>query len=91
MTLDPLDHAALLERVTELAVLISLFSAGLKLGLPLSEPIIAIMLAAATVSILLHGISVRPQSEDASRRLSYGPDSQVFITTTLIPSSGPRS
>jgi len=30
-------HAALLERITEVAVLISLFSVGLKLGLPLSN------------------------------------------------------
>ncbi len=37
LTLDPLDHAAILERVTEVAVLISLFSVGLKLGLPLSN------------------------------------------------------
>ncbi len=37
MTLNPLAHAALLERVVEVAVLISLFSVGLKLGLPLSN------------------------------------------------------
>jgi NhaP-type Na+/H+ or K+/H+ antiporter len=37
LTLDPLDHAVILERVTEVAVLISLFSVGLKLGLPLSN------------------------------------------------------
>jgi len=36
-TLNPLGNAALLERVTEVAVLISLFSVGLKLGLPLSN------------------------------------------------------
>ena len=37
LTLQPLAHAALLERVAEVAVLISLFSVGLKLGLPLSN------------------------------------------------------
>lgn len=37
LTPHPLDHAALLERVAEVAVLISLFSVGLKLGLPLSN------------------------------------------------------
>jgi NhaP-type Na+/H+ or K+/H+ antiporter len=37
MTPDPLAHAALLERLAEVAVLISLFSVGLKLGLPLSN------------------------------------------------------
>jgi NhaP-type Na+/H+ or K+/H+ antiporter len=35
--LDPLEHAALLERLTEVAVIISLFSAGLKLRLPLKD------------------------------------------------------
>lgn len=35
--LDPLENAALLERVTEVAVIISLFNAGLKLRLPLSD------------------------------------------------------
>ncbi len=34
---NPLIHAAMLERVAEVAVLISLFSVGLKLGLPLSS------------------------------------------------------
>lgn len=34
---DPLAYAVILERVAELAVLISLFSVGLKLGLPLSD------------------------------------------------------
>ncbi len=37
LTPHPLVHAALLERVAEVAVLISLFSVGLKLGLPLSN------------------------------------------------------
>jgi NhaP-type Na+/H+ or K+/H+ antiporter len=35
--LNPLTHAPFLERVAEVAVLISLFSVGLKLGLPLSN------------------------------------------------------
>lgn len=35
--LDVVRHAALLERLTEIAVLVSLFTAGLKLRLPLSE------------------------------------------------------
>ncbi|MDP2233946.1 MAG: cation:proton antiporter, partial [Actinomycetota bacterium] len=34
---NPLVHSVLLERVAEVAVLISLFSVGLKLGLPLSS------------------------------------------------------
>ena len=35
--LDPLEHSALLERLTEVAVILSLFSAGLKLRLPLKD------------------------------------------------------
>ena len=35
--LDPLEHAALLERLTEVAVIVSLFSAGLKLRSPLTD------------------------------------------------------
>jgi NhaP-type Na+/H+ or K+/H+ antiporter len=37
MTPHPLAHSVVLERMTEVAVLISLFAAGLKLGLPLSD------------------------------------------------------
>jgi NhaP-type Na+/H+ or K+/H+ antiporter len=37
LTLDPVEQSALLERVTEVAVIISLFTAGLKLRTPLSE------------------------------------------------------
>jgi len=37
MTPHPLSHAGILEKVAEVAVLVSLFSAGLKLGLPLSD------------------------------------------------------
>jgi NhaP-type Na+/H+ or K+/H+ antiporter len=35
--LDPLEHSALLERISEIVIIISLFSAGLKLRTPLSE------------------------------------------------------
>ena len=37
ITLDPVSAAGLIERVTEVAVIISLFSAGLKLRLPLRD------------------------------------------------------
>ena len=37
MRVDPLQHSVVLERVAEVAVLISLFTVGLKLGLPLSN------------------------------------------------------
>lgn len=37
MAPDPLSHPVILERVAEVAVLISLFAVGMKLGLPLSD------------------------------------------------------
>jgi len=53
LTLHPLAYTALLERVTEVAVLISLFSVGLKLGLPLSNRHWLMPLRLAFVSMTL--------------------------------------
>jgi NhaP-type Na+/H+ or K+/H+ antiporter len=53
LTPHPLNHAALLERATEVAVLISLFSVGLKLGLPLSNRHWLLPLRLAFVSMSL--------------------------------------
>ena len=52
ITLNPLDDAVLLERVAEIAVLISLFTVGLKLDLPLRDARWRIPLQLATVSML---------------------------------------
>ena len=51
--LDALKHVALLERLTEIAVLISLFTTGLKLELPLKDARWRIPLQLATVSMVL--------------------------------------
>ncbi len=53
MAPDPLQHSVILERVTEVAVVISLFAAGLKLGLPLSSPHWRLPLRLAFVSMSL--------------------------------------
>jgi NhaP-type Na+/H+ or K+/H+ antiporter len=53
LSLHPVDHAALLERVAEVAVLISLFSIGLKLGLPLSNRHWLLPLRLAFISMTL--------------------------------------
>jgi sodium/hydrogen antiporter len=53
LTPQPLAQAALLERITEVAVLISLFSVGLKLGLPLSNRHWLLPLRLAFVSMTL--------------------------------------
>ena len=53
LTLDPIKDAGLIERLTEIAVLISLFTVGLKLELPLRDARWRIPLQLATVSMLL--------------------------------------
>jgi NhaP-type Na+/H+ or K+/H+ antiporter len=49
--IEPLRHAALVERITEVAVIVSLFTAGLKLRLPLSDSLWQLPLRLATVSM----------------------------------------
>jgi len=53
LAVSPLDHADILERMAEVAVLISLFSVGLKLGLPLSNPHWLLPLRLAFLSMTL--------------------------------------
>lgn len=53
LTLDPIKDAGLIERLTEVAVLISLFTVGLKLELPLRDARWRIPLQLATVSMLI--------------------------------------
>jgi NhaP-type Na+/H+ or K+/H+ antiporter len=53
MTPHPLLHSAILERMTEVALLISLFAAGLKLGLPLSNKHWRMPVRLAFVSMML--------------------------------------
>jgi NhaP-type Na+/H+ or K+/H+ antiporter len=50
---DPLLHAEVLERAAEVAVLISLFAVGLKLGLPLSDKRWRLPLRLASLSMLV--------------------------------------
>jgi NhaP-type Na+/H+ or K+/H+ antiporter len=53
LRVDALDDAAWLERLTEIAVIISLFTAGLKLRLPASDPRWRVAILLATVAMLL--------------------------------------
>ena len=53
LVLDPLGDAGLIERLTEIAVLISLFTAGLKLEMPLRDRRWRIPVQLATVSMVL--------------------------------------
>ena len=53
LVLDPMENAVLLERLTEVAVIVSLFIAGMKLDLPLTDRRWRIPVALATVSMLV--------------------------------------
>jgi NhaP-type Na+/H+ or K+/H+ antiporter len=60
MRLDPLRDAALLERVFEVAVLVSLFTLGLKLRLPFRDPLwrIPVRLASVSMLVTIGGVAV---------------------------------
>jgi NhaP-type Na+/H+ or K+/H+ antiporter len=51
--LDPLRHAGFLERATELAVLVSLFTAGLKFRLRVRDPLWRLPIRLASVSMVV--------------------------------------
>ncbi|HEX8234906.1 MAG TPA: cation:proton antiporter [Abditibacteriaceae bacterium] len=53
ISLQPVRDASLLERITEIAVLISLFTAGLKLRVPLRDPLWKLPLRLASLSMML--------------------------------------
>ena len=53
MTIDPLTDTAVLERVAEVAVLISLFAVGLRLGLPLSNKGWHLSMRLAIISMII--------------------------------------
>ncbi len=78
----PLNHAALLERVAEVAVLISLFSVGLKLGLPLSNRHWLLPLRLAFVSMTLTVALIA-----AAAMLIFGlpPGAAVLLGAILAP------
>ena len=99
LTPDPLVHAGLLERVTEVAVLISLFSVGLKLGLPLSNPHWLLPLRLAFVSmaitvalIALAGVFMLDLPVGAAILLGaiLAPTDPVLASAVQVESSGDR-
>lgn len=53
LRIDPVEHSDFLERATELGVIISLFTAGLKLGTPMGEKRWQMPIRLASVSMLL--------------------------------------
>jgi NhaP-type Na+/H+ or K+/H+ antiporter len=50
---DPITQAAIVERITEVAVIVSLFTAGLKLRLPLRDPLWKLPIVLASWSMAL--------------------------------------
>jgi NhaP-type Na+/H+ or K+/H+ antiporter len=82
LTLQPLAHAALLERVAEVAVLISLFSVGLKLGLPLSNWHWLLPLRLAFVSMTL---TVALIAAVGVMGLGLSPGAAILLGAILAP------
>src|SRR5687768_6694025 len=50
---DPIEEAGVVERITEVAVIVSLFTAGLKLRVPLRDPLwrLPVVLASGSMAI----------------------------------------
>jgi sodium/hydrogen antiporter len=99
VTLDPLRDAALLERLTEVAVLISLFTVGFKLELPLSDARWRIPVQLATMSMLItvaaiaaFGVLVMDLSLGASVLLGaiLAPTDPVLASDVQIANPGDR-
>ena len=53
LTLDPFDDAGLVERLSEVAVIVSLFTAGLKLRVPLREAVWRLPVSLASLSMVI--------------------------------------
>jgi len=82
MTPDPLIHAVFLERLAEVAVLISLFTVGLKLGLPLSAKGWRLPVRLALVSMT---ITVAMIAAVAMLGLGLSPGAAVLLGAILAP------
>ena len=99
VTLHPLRDAALLERLTEIAVLISLFTVGFKLELPLSDARWRIPVQLASVSMLITvaaiaalGVLVMDLSLGASVLLGaiLAPTDPVLASDVQVANPGDR-
>ena len=99
LTLNPLNHAAFLERATEVAVLVSLFSVGLKLGLPLSNRhwVLPLRLAFVSMTLTVALISVTgvllldlPLGAAILLGAILAPTDPVLASAVQVESSGDR-
>lgn len=53
LRIDPIDQSGVVERITEIAVIVSLFCAGLKLAIPWRDPLTRLPIILASWSMLL--------------------------------------
>ncbi|MGA7178467.1 MAG: cation:proton antiporter [Thiobacillaceae bacterium] len=99
LTPHPLAHAAILERVAEVAVLIALFSVGLKLGLPLSNrhwllPLRLAFVSMALTVALIAAIGVLGLGLPLGAAILLGailaPTDPVLASAVQVESSGDR-
>ena len=99
LTPSPFVHTAFLERVTEVAVLLSLFSVGLKLGLPLSNwhwllPVrlafVSMTLTVALVAaVAIWGLGLSPGAAVLLGAI-LAPTDPVLASAVQVESSGDR-
>ena len=81
-TVDPLRHAPLLERAAEVAVLISLFTTGLKLRAPLREKIWRVPIRLAFISMT---ITVGLVALVAFYAMGFPPGAAILLGAILAP------
>ena len=82
LELDALENKVLLERLTEIAVLISLFTAGMKLELPLRDRRWRIPLQLATVSMIVTVVVV---AAIGVYGLGLSPGAAILLGAILAP------
>jgi sodium/hydrogen antiporter len=82
LRLDPLDHTEALEAFTEVALVISLFSAGLKLRVPLRDRRWAVPIRLASISMVL---TIGLISLVAYFTLGLPPGAAILLGATLAP------
>lgn len=82
MAPDPLSYSVILERVTEGAVLISLFAVGLKLGLPLSHRSWQLPVRLAVISMT---ITIALIAAIAMFGLGMSPGAAILLGAILAP------
>ncbi len=82
LTPDPLLYSVVLERVAEVAVLISLFAVGLKLGLPLSDVGWHLPLRLALISMTITVVLI---AVTAMWLLELSPGAAILLGAILAP------